>query len=61
MNSNLLIFALIIGFHLEPVWALLLIMIAVIIKLFPAAVVLELFGPAIITAIQRHRSNRDGH
>jgi hypothetical protein len=31
MNSNLLIFALIIGFHLEPVWALLLIMIAVIV------------------------------
>ncbi len=60
MNSNLLIFALIIGFHLDPVSALLLIMIAVIIKLFPAAVVLELFGPAIIAAIQKHRSNRDG-
>ena len=59
MNSNLLIFALILGFHLEPAWALLLILIAVIFKLFPAAIVLELFGPAIISAIQKHRRYRD--
>jgi hypothetical protein len=60
VNSNLLIFALILGFHLEPAWALLLILIAVIIKLFPAAIVLELFGPAIINAINRNRGNHNG-
>ena len=55
MNSNLLIVALILGFHLEPAWALLLIVIAIVIKVFPAVVVLELFGPAIISAIQKKR------
>ena len=60
MNSNLLIFALILGFHLDPVWALLFILIAIVIKVFQAAVVLELFGPAIVTAIHKHRSKNDG-
>jgi hypothetical protein len=55
MNSNLLIVALILFFHLDPVWALLLIVIAVAVSIFPAAVVLDLFGPAIISAINKNR------
>lgn len=58
MNSNLLIVALIVGLHLEPIWAFLLILIALLIKLLPTAVVFELFTPAIITALQQHRRNR---
>ena len=60
MNSNLLIVALILFLHLDPVWALLLIVIGVGTKYFPAAVVLEFFGPAIISAINKNRSNNNG-
>jgi hypothetical protein len=60
VNSNVWILALVLGFHLEPAWALLLIVIAVVIKIFPAAVLLELFGPVIINAINRNRGNQNG-
>ncbi|MCB1841851.1 MAG: hypothetical protein KDI09_02720 [Halioglobus sp.] len=58
MNSNLLIVALILGLHLDPLWAFLLILIALIIKLLPARLVLELFTPAIIAALRQHRRAR---
>ena len=61
MNSNVLILALILGFHLEPSWALLFIVIALAIKWFPVAVALEVFGPAIISAINKHRRNTHGY
>ena len=61
VNSNLLIVALIVGLHLDPLWAFLLILIALIIKLLPARLVLELFTPAIIAALRQHRRKPDEH
>lgn len=58
VNQNLLLLALILGFHLEPAWALLLIVIAVGIKILPLAIALEIVGPTIISYIQKHRRNQ---
>ena len=58
VNQNLLLLALILGFHLEPAWALLLIVVAVGIKILPLAIALEIVGPTIISYIQKHRRNQ---
>ncbi len=55
MTFQLLILALILGFHAGPAWALLLILLAGLIRLFPAVIVLELVGPIVIRAINKHR------
>jgi hypothetical protein len=55
VKTNLLTLALVLGFHLGPAWALLIIVLAVVIKIFPFAVALEIIGPAVISAINKRR------
>ena len=55
MTTQLFILALIIGFHAGPAWALLLILLAGLARIFPAVIVMELVGPIVIRAINKHR------
>jgi hypothetical protein len=55
VKKHFLLLALIVGLHTEPAWALLLIVIAIAIKLFPLALALELASPAIISFIKKNR------
>ena len=60
MKTNLLTLALVLGFHLDPAWALLIIVLAVMAKIFPIAIALEIVGPAIISAINKQRGRNNG-
>jgi hypothetical protein len=55
VTTQLFILALILGFHAGPAWALLLILLAGLARIFPAVIVLDLIGPIVIRAINRHR------
>jgi len=55
VTTQLFILALILGFHAGPAWALLLILLAGLFRLFPGVIVLELVGPIVIRAINKYR------
>ena len=55
MTLQVFVLALILGFHAGPAWALLLILLAGLAKIFPAVIVLDLIGPMLIRAINRNR------
>jgi hypothetical protein len=55
VTPQLLILALVLGFHLGPAWALLLIVLAGLTRIFPTVVVLELLRHLLIHTLNKHR------
>jgi hypothetical protein len=58
-TTNLLILALVLGFHVDPAWILLLILGFGLIKILPIAVVLQIVGPALIDFINKRSKRHD--
>jgi hypothetical protein len=60
MNLSLLVLALVFGVHHGPAWAVFFLLLATGIRFLPMIALLEIVGPAIITAIQKYRRNQHG-